>query len=84
MSMVVAAAAAVVVMFMAASAVPGTLFMLGVMCSPGLHWLDTRVSAILRKYILMATIEGVRRSNGDIVHHIQRAQRYTFLNVSKN
>lgn len=30
-------AAAVVVMFMAASDVPGTLFVLGVMCSVGLH-----------------------------------------------
>lgn len=30
-------AAAVVVMFMAASDVPGTLFVLGVICSAGLH-----------------------------------------------
>lgn len=48
MAMVVAVAAALVVLFMAASVMPGTLFMLGVMCSSGLHWFDTTVVAIRR------------------------------------
>lgn len=48
MAMVVAVAAAVVLMFMAASVMPGILFMLGVVCSPGLHWFDTTVFATRR------------------------------------
>lgn len=64
--MVVAVAVAEVVMFMAASVMPGTLFVLGVMCSPGLRWFDTTVFAILRKYILTTTIGSVRGGNGDI------------------
>lgn len=79
--MVVAVAAALVVLFMAASVMPGTLFMLGVMCSSGLHWFDTTVIAILRKYILMATIESVKEKQWG--HHPWYSQN-TKVYVSKN
>lgn len=58
--MAVAVAAALVVIFMAASAMPGTLFMPGVMCSPGLHWFDTTVLAIRKECILMTAMKSVK------------------------
>lgn len=84
MALVVAVAAAVVVIFMAASVLPGTLFMLGAMCSPGLHWFDTTVLARLREYILMATTESEGEAMDTSSTIIKEHKGVCFVSVSKN